>query len=325
MRMRIHNEIRMKEEDAIMSEQTNRAENKADENRRQIRAIVMDMDGTLLDENNEIPKETADGLTELEKQGIRLVLASGRSYMRLMDYAKQLKMEEYGGFLIEIDGVGLYDLKANQRTKFHTMSPQEIHDVFTWLMKQEVESQAMFDDGMFQFYTPAIRAKKEQIRKEKHLPDDFPWTAGPWNWLADLRNGYPDVRFIRDASLIDRPINKLQIMQEEAPLRGVYEGLIQAFGDSFSIYRTTPTQLEVLPKGYSKGEGLRRLMEQEGWKKDEVLVFGDGENDVSMFEQVIDSYAMGNAKSFVKDQAAHTAPSNREQGILQVLKSVLKI
>ena len=55
-------------------------------------AIVMDMDGTLLDPNNKILPETKEALIACQKQGTKLVLASGRSYTRLLPYAKELEL-----------------------------------------------------------------------------------------------------------------------------------------------------------------------------------------------------------------------------------------
>lgn len=284
-----------------------------------IQAMVMDMDGTLLNEHNEISPQTLQMLMDLQKQGVKLVLASGRSYPRLLPYANLLKMQEYGGELIEIDGVGAYDLAKNERVKYHTWAPEEIQPLYAWLMQQNAETQAVFDDGLFCFYPKPLQEKKEAYRKEHHLPDDFPWTAGPWAWLSDLRQGYPHIQYANSAQDINVPINKLQIMQEEEPIAQLFETMQKEFADQYSIYRTTPRQLEVLPLGFSKGEGVRRLMKKHGWDKEKVLVFGDGENDVSMFEAVPHSFAMANAKDYVQKHAKHTAGDNKKDGLIEGL------
>lgn len=61
-------------------------------------------------------------------------------------------------------------------------------------------------------------------------------------------------------------------------------------------------------------------MEMKGWNKDEVVAFGDGENDVSMFEVVDDSFAMANARDFVKAKARYETASNADNGIVQGLE-----
>ncbi|WP_285948646.1 HAD family hydrolase [Faecalibaculum rodentium] len=285
-----------------------------------LKAIIMDMDGTLLAPGDHILPETKQKLLELERQGVTLILASGRSYTRLLPYADQLDMAANGGYLIEVDGISLYDMGAGEREVLRRMDPSEIREVYTDLMHLNCEAQACFDDGFFDYFDEDIRRKKEQLRKERNLPDDFPWTAGPWDWLADLRSGYPNQTFVHSAEEINRPINKIQLMQDEDKIREIYDFLIRKYGDRFEIFRTCPRQLEILPKGYSKGKTLKRLMEMKGWNKDEVVAFGDGENDVSMFEVVDDSFAMANARDFVKAEARYETASNADNGIVQGLE-----
>ncbi|WP_276815093.1 HAD family hydrolase [Faecalibaculum rodentium] len=285
-----------------------------------LKAIIMDMDGTLLAPGDHILPETKQKLLELERQGVTLILASGRSYTRLLPYADQLDMAANGGYLIEVDGISLYDMGGGEREVLRRMDPSEIREVYTDLMHLNCEAQACFDDGFFDYFDEDIRRKKEQLRKERNLPDDFPWTAGPWDWLADLRSGYPNQTFVHSAEEINRPINKIQLMQDEDKIREIYDFLIRKYGDRFEIFRTCPRQLEILPKGYSKGKTLKRLMEMKGWNKDEVVAFGDGENDVSMFEVVDDSFAMANARDFVKAKARYETASNADNGIVQGLE-----
>ncbi len=285
-----------------------------------LKAIIMDMDGTLLAPGDHILPETKQKLLELERQGVTLILASGRSYTRLLPYADQLDMAANGGYLIEMDGISLSDRGAGAREVLRRMDPSEIREVYTDLMHLNCEAQACFDDGFFDYFDEDIRRKKEQLRKERNLPDDFPWTAGPWDWLADLRSGYPNQTFVHSAEEINRPINKIQLMQDEDKIREIYDFLIRKYGDRFEIFRTCPRQLEILPKGYSKGKTLKRLMEMKGWNKDEVVAFGDGENDVSMFEVVDDSFAMANARDFVKAKARYETASNADNGIVRGLE-----
>jgi hypothetical protein len=287
-----------------------------------LKAIAMDLDGTLLNEQNRISDKTRETLKDLQKQGTTLILASGRSWKRQLPYAKELGMDENNGKLIETDGIALWDFAKDKRVKFTEMDPETIIPVMEWLTKQNAESQAVFDDGMFVYYPKHLQPLKEKFKEENHLSDDYPWTAGPWGWLFDMRDGYPDIHYIENANEIDRPVNKIQIMHEEEVLLELYERLMKEFGDKFTIYRTTPRQLEILPKGFSKGYALQQIMLENGWKPEEVAAFGDGENDVEMFSVCDHSFAMDNARDYVKEKAKHTAGSNREDGIVSGLQAI---
>ena len=89
-------------------------------------AIVMDMDGTLLDPNNKILPETKEALIACQKQGTKLVLASGRSYTRLLSYAKELEMDVYGGYLLEVDGIAYYDVQKDERHVLKQMYKEDV-------------------------------------------------------------------------------------------------------------------------------------------------------------------------------------------------------
>ena len=67
-----------------------------------VKWIVTDMDGTLLNGRDEIGARTKEALMVCQKKGIRLILASGRSYVRQMPYARELELLKYGGCLIRM-------------------------------------------------------------------------------------------------------------------------------------------------------------------------------------------------------------------------------
>lgn len=284
-----------------------------------IKAIIMDMDGTLLDSNDHIMPKTKEALIELEKQGVTIILASGRCYTRLMPYAKELELDKHHGYLLEVDGISVYDVQNDYRNVLVQMKPSEFKDVFEYLMNKECEVMAGYDTAMLTYFPESIYKIKEQLRKERNLPEDYPWTGGPFDWLADMREGYPDSKVIHSFDELTKDANKLQFLQEEGKIEKIYEDVSSKFGDTYEFFRTTPRQVEILPKGYSKGATLKRIMEKHGWTADEIVAFGDGENDVSMFGVAKYGFAMGQAKEYVKEKAYDVTLSNNEEGIYHAL------
>lgn len=284
-----------------------------------IKAIVMDMDGTLLNSKDKISPKTKDALIECQKNGIKIVLASGRNYGRIKPYLEELHLEEFGGLLIEINGIAIYDMSTNQRTILRQMHEDEVHPVFSYLMNLNAESIAVYDEGLFDYMPDHILTMKHKLRLSLDLPEDYPWTAGAWSWFLDMRNGYPCQKYIEKVEEIDCPINKFQILQETDILNEIEKKLIHKYGDHFEVFRTTPRQIEMGPKGYTKGDTLARLMKNFGWSKDEAFVFGDGGNDISMFKQTNYSFAMGQSLESVKNEARYITLSNDEDGIYEAL------
>ena len=81
-----------------------------------------------------------------------------------------------------------------------------------------------------------------------------------------------------------------------------------------------PNWLEIIPTGVSKGEALKRIMEETGIQTSEVAVFGDGENDIDMIKTAGYGFAMGNAFPSVKQAAFAVTASNNQDGIAKALR-----
>lgn len=285
-----------------------------------IKLIAMDMDGTLLNQHETITKETFDALIQAQKQGIRLVLASGRTYAKLMKYALELKMDEFEGYLIEVNGMALYDMKKQEREVFKRMSRKDVEDIFAYLQDKHIESQFIIDRGMYVHIPDRVMEVKKAYRIANHIADDFPWTGGTFLEMVDNREFYPDLKYVKEASEIGELINKVCILDPNLDyVKEVHEVMKDHFKDRFWLGRTAPRWLEVMPSGVTKGNAITRLCERLGITKDEVMCFGDGENDIEMMQSVSFGIAMGNAMDNVKKVAYDITDTNNEDGIAKAL------
>ena len=77
---------------------------------------------------------------------------------------------------------------------------------------------------------------------------------------------------------------------------------------------------DFLSKDSGKGYGLKKALDHYGLKREEVLCFGDGDNDLDMFEACAYSCAMGNSADFVKAKATYVTTHVRRSGIINGLK-----
>lgn len=281
--------------------------------------IAMDMDGTLLTSENKILPETRKALLDVQKQGIRLVLASGRSYNKLMPYAKELHMDQYGGYLVEINGAAVYDLKHEQRSVKKRMKAEHIQELFTYFKQWKVEILAHVDDGLYDYNPPEILAEKKAYIKEQGLPLDHPLTGGPFSFVHDNRNGYPRNMYVEEASEVTEDINKISVTYHADIINEISEQAKRDLSDHYWIGKTSPKWLEVMLPGITKATGLLDVAKKCGIHMEEVMAFGDGENDLEMLDEVGVGIAMDNAMDIVKEHAKEVCASNECNGIAEVL------
>ena len=195
----------------------------------------------------------------------------------------------------------------------------EVLDICSYLSAFDVEIQVYFDDGFYCYIPDVLYIYKREERERRKLPDDYPWVSGAWSWISDNRSGYPNQKLIKNFQEIDRDkLNKVNISHNADYLDQI-EATIKNDLKNYQVVRTCPRMLEITPKNISKGQTLRRYMEEAGLSKDEVIAFGDGENDVDMFKAAGISVAMDNAEERIKKEATYVTCANTQSGVAKAL------
>lgn len=289
-----------------------------------IKWVVVDMDGTLLNDEDKISERTKRCLIKCQELNIRIILASGRSYTRLMPYARELNMSSFEGRLIEVNGMSVYELKTGSRRIIRRLYREEIEKLFTFCQKLQTEVQCFQDDAVYYWIPKWQEEKKREERIRRNLPDEYPDLGGAWSWITDARDGYPLQVKVENVGQVPETVNKVNCCSDSESNQRNFLALKNRFSNEFEIVRSCPRLIEISPGGITKGAALRMLMEEESVSPDEVIVFGDGENDVDMFRSVTYSYAMENAEEFIKKQARMVTAANTQDGIAVVLEELIK-
>ena len=76
--------------------------------------IVLDLDDTLLRDDHTISPRTKEALMTAQEQGVKVVLASGRPTFGMRNVAKELRLEEYGSFILSFNGAKIINCKTNE-------------------------------------------------------------------------------------------------------------------------------------------------------------------------------------------------------------------
>ncbi len=275
-----------------------------------IKAIAMDMDGTLLNDEKQITPKTKAALMAAQKQGIKVILASGRPTPGLKGHAKELELEQHHGLLLSFNGAHVMDA-TSQAVLFE--QPMEIADaqaILEHLKQFTVKPMICRGDYMF---------VNDVYDNVVHLPEQnlniIAYEAGICGFklceIDDL------------AAFADFPLYKIltagdpdYLAQHQAAIYGPFKERVSGlFSDAFYF--------EFTDKGITKGNALAQALPKLGIKPEEVIAFGDGQNDQSMLAYARVGVAMGNAKPEVKAMADEVTLTNNEDGIAVTLEKYL--
>lgn len=264
------------------------------------RLIAMDLDGTLNNDEKKITPRTRDALMAAQAAGIRLALASARPSPGLYKERDALRMQEHRGVLMSYNGGRIVDA-ATGETLFETSMPMEAaREVLRALEKLPVTP--ILDDGR-QFYVTDREGYKVdyECRNNGMVCDEV---AN----LADFLHFAP----VKILMSVD-PVQIAAVQREIAAL----------LPDDLTVVQTAAFYLEVIPRAINKGQGILDICRALQMRPEEVVAFGDAENDIPMLRAAGVGVAMGNADPAVKAAADMVTLSNNEDGIAYALEKLL--
>ena len=124
-------------------------------------------------------------------------------------------------------------------------------------------------------------------------------------------------------SNIKLDITKAASFLEAGAVKAFEPKVKAAMGKNFSVYRSDPFFLEVLPKGIDKAQSLERLLEVLGLTREQMIACGDGYNDLTMIRYAGLGVAMENAVLPVRNAADYITASNNDDGVGLVVEKFM--
>ena len=119
------------------------------------------------------------------------------------------------------------------------------------------------------------------------------------------------------------PVPKFILTDDGDYLVTVEPKVKAALGKNYSVYRSDPYYLEVLPKGIDKARSLERFLEVTGYRREEMIACGDGYNDLSMIRFAGLGVAMENGVLPVRQAADYITLSNNDDGVAHVVEKFM--
>lgn len=283
-----------------------------------IKIIVSDMDGTLLAHDSSISKGNIEAIRYAQSKGVQFAIATGRDYSSLKGILEAHDLKCFsilgnGAQFCNENGEILssaYFPKKCFKQVLQIFDELKIHYMiftangFYSTAEPNVVRDAFIDRCVVQF-----KRKREDYLDDGCNQDMACMKLKKIGDLDDFINSSIDIikveAFNNDVSLIEKAKEKLQEIDGIAYL--------SSFDDN----------IEVTDKAAQKGLILENVIEELGYSKDEVMVLGDGLNDITLFERFKYSFAPGNANETIKAMAYQVVGACEEDGVSQAIYMML--
>lgn len=257
-----------------------------------IQLFVFDIDGTLIQhKSNQVSDATHQAITQLKQAGKDVLIATGRAFYFIPQTVREAVSPDY---YVCINGQCLLD-KNGQILKRYNLDQEEVIDLTRWCIRNNIAVGLKMANAVEVYY-------------------DFQEFATTYVKGQDYK------KILRDCTGEDVSESK------EIPM-GMFlignDELILSIKNNFktlSITRSYEHAFDVFAKGDGKSRAIEHVMENLniGWEN--VMVFGDGENDIDMIQKAQIGVVMGNAQTEVQSHGDFVTKDVSEDGIVFALK-----
>ena len=264
-----------------------------------IKIIFSDMDGTLLDENSQLPRGFDETISKLKARGVIFAPASGRQYFSLIrtfdKYKDDFLFLAENGTLVMYQGKEISSSPMPYETALDILSIGENwNDIFRVFCGKKntyfLESQ---NNPTNQAELDKYFTQHKMVKKFSDVKDDVPIKVSYYDHSGNAANStYPPIK--------------------------------AKFGDTMQVVLASEYWTDIINPDVSKGAAIRNVQKVLGITPDECAAFGDYLNDVQMMQAVTHSFAMANSHPDLKKFAKYETVSNSEYGVLVGIEKLME-
>lgn len=270
--------------------------------------ICIDMDGTLLDNNHMISEENKSAIIEAHNKGITIAVTTGRLFASAKFYYNLLGIT---GPIIASNGTYIREKDKNNFIYKSTFSTEEVKHIYEIIKRNNLSCI---------FYTADTALSSAEINK------DHPYIQNNKSLAEEDR-----IKFVIKENLIpvfeefDGEILKGIAIEKNTDRKKILFKVKEELKalDKYEVVSSGNNNFEIMKKGSSKGEAVKRLAEILGIKKEEIICIGDNENDLSMIRYAGLGVAMGNAADILKAEADYITDTNSNSGVGKAIRKFI--
>lgn len=266
---------------------------------------ISDLDGTLFNEHALLSEYTKKILNMLYKKEIDFSIATARTPYTINEILKDVKFRVP---ITVMNGVMTYDFNKKEIIRYDAINPSDLDIMIDVFSKNNITGffYSVNGNGLDTYY--------ENLE-----------TKARWDFYNERVNKFhkPFVKINSLDELKNTEIVYISISDENHVLQPAYNELKKIDGINIEYYRDIYGEglwyMEISSSKASKGQAVKYL--KNTYSYDNLVCFGDNYNDIKMFSECDESYAVNNAKEDVKRAATGVIKSNTQDGVAKWLAS----
>ena len=264
--------------------------------------LVLDLDGTVLNDKKRIPERNKNAIKKLAKKGVKIIVCSGRIFDGARSYATELGLT---GPLIACNGALIKIMEDNRLIYSNSLNIEDAINSVKICKSKGIYIHAYIDEILVTEqlkYTSLLNSERNKILDEKSRTN-----------IKVVENLVDYI--MKSAKRIDKLVVISEYLNQLFQLREQISRI-----ESVEIASSSFDNIEVMNKGVSKGKAIKFLCNQMNININEVAAIGDNENDLDMLKTVGFPIAMGNAIDDVKKIAEYITDTNEDAGVAKAIQ-----
>ena len=264
-----------------------------------LKLIAIDIDGTLMNDEREISRENREAIRRAEKQGIYVILATGRMYRSAKKlgnlFTTELPFISYNGGLIREFNDGRILLQKD-------MPKEMARPIFSTLKKYGLSINFYIDDQLY------------GDEGNEHIKGYAEYIEVPYKTMKDheIFSHIDEMDIMKMVAMGDEEkLDRFLLMEEKN------------FSENLHLVKSLPFMLEIANKEVNKGSALKSLGEILDIKGSEMMAIGDNMNDEEMLDYVAHPFVMSNGNHLLLERNYNITRSNNEDGVAWAISQYL--
>lgn len=259
--------------------------------------LALDIDGTLTTSDKIITKETKEAVIRLQENGIKVIIASGRSEYGFRHIVDELEFVKFGSYVMSFNGGRIINCATGEIVYDNPLALTYLPEIYEIAVENNLgiigyENDCLISgNGIDKYQEYDAWACKMKLKEVENFPVYF-----------------------------KKPFNKCLLTGEPEHLREVLDNVRKRFEGRLNIFLSEEFFIEVLPDNVHKAAALESFIHKLGVDRKELICIGDGANDITMIEYAGMGVAMANSNPLLIDKADYITDSNDNNGVLKAIK-----